>query len=650
MLIANSVEAEEPTPKAKLLRKPVINVIESSASRDAVKLEQQGHRVWQPAIADITDWKQLSKPLRNTRFSKFVIDVKTGKIYFFDVNVFTLHIDFVMDYLLKQARTPENVKAYNQNYSTEKPQFILGYLTHYPKQKAWTFSFWEGDKITKKMVLSTADALKKAFKVAPLKFRPDSPYQEHLAKQLKSKKVPVIYNADLYQAMPYQAFNSGEAIGKLNIVEASNKIESLQFSQHEVVILQQSYPDISPVSGIVTTQFSTPLSHVNLRANAWGIPNASLKTAVKDYAHLNGKWVKLVVTEKQLTLVEATDKEVQTKQKLASQQKKVEMPDANLSSTELAMLKDISLSDVRTYGAKTAHLGEMVQAELPVPNGFGIPFHYYQEHMQTHGLDQLVMAILNDARFNDLGWRKQQLRQLQKKINQAPINKASLSAILQQWQARLGGASVFVRSSTNAEDLPNFNGAGLYDTVPNVQSELALEAAVKKVWASLWNLRAVNERAYFGIPQTKVYAAVLIQKGLNASASGVLLTTDIWAHERNVFTINAKRGLGIRVVNGQKIAEQVLYDVNNHGTRIISRSDENSMLVFDADGGIKEVSVPKGVAIINEQSAKNLGSLALKVADLFPQYTVLDIEWLFVKDKNGQDQAWLVQARPYIDK
>jgi phosphoenolpyruvate synthase/pyruvate phosphate dikinase len=207
---------------------------------------------------------------------------------------------------------------------------------------------------------------------------------------------------------------------------------------------------------------------------------------------------------------------------------------------------------------------------------------------------------------------------------------------------------VFVRSSTNAEDLAGFNGAGLYDTVPNVTDNAALEAAIKQVWASLWNERAVNEREFFGIAQDQVYASVLIQTAVNANAAGVLLTTDIWGHQPRTFTINAKWGLGMRVVEGQKIAEQILYDTTNNGTRVISRSDETTMLVADKKGGIKAVKVPKTEAIISEQRAKNLSDLVLKVETLFPQYTVLDIEWVLEKDYLGRDKFWLVQSRPYV--
>jgi len=149
----------------------------------------QAARVWEPEVRDTATWARLSKLQRSSEYSKFVIDVKTNKIYFIDSHVFTLHADFVVDYLLKIPRTTENMRAYNQNYSAVKPQFILGYLTHYPNINGpdlWAFSFWEGDTITPKDIRRVYKRLQQTFTVAKLQFRPDSLAQEKVAAQLKT--------------------------------------------------------------------------------------------------------------------------------------------------------------------------------------------------------------------------------------------------------------------------------------------------------------------------------------------------------------------------------------------------------------------------------------------------------------------------------
>lgn len=632
-------------------------------------LPASSSRVWQPEVHDLATWQQLSKPMRDTEYSKFVIDLKTNKIYFVDSNVFTLHADFVVDYLQKIPRSRANMLAYNRNYSTQKPQYILGYLTHYPKlnlnnitQDLWTYSFWEGDTITAKDISRAHKRLQQTFTVAPLVFRPDSSAQEQEAKQLKPFKIATINNNQIYQALPYQAFNTGSAIGRLVIVSPSSKIENLSFNEYDIVLLQSSYPDISPVAGVITTQFSTPLSHVNLRASAWGIPNATIKNAVQEFKKLDGKQVAYEVTEAGYTMREATADEVAQHQKAKLEKAKVVMPEADLSAAALLSLKEISAKDANKYGAKTSNLGEMVRAKLPmnvqdgfgvplnIPDGFGIPFSYYVVHIKNNQLEAIIQAMLANPKFmQDASWRKASLEALRLSITKAPIAPETLKKIAAQWQRQLGGKGVFVRSSTNAEDLKGFNGAGLYDTVPNVKDEKALEAAIKQVWASVWNLRAVEERAHFGIPHDQVYPAVLIQTAVNAAAAGVLLTADIWGHQPTTYTMNAKWGLGMRVVEGQKVAEQILFDFSNDGTRVISRSDESTMLVASPQGGMVEKPVPKGEAILTEKRAKVLGVLAKRVTKIFNQVDVLDIEWV-LETKDGKDVFWLVQARPYVVK
>ena len=626
-------------------------------------------RVWQPQVNDLATWQQLSKPSRDFEFSKFVIDIKSNKIYFVDSNVFTLHADFVVDYLQKIPRTPENMRRYNQNYSTVKPQFILGYITHYPQIKEgtssahnglWTFSFWEGDTITPKDIRRAYKRLQQTFKLAPLVFRPDSSAQEKVAKQLKPYKIATINNNQIYKSFPYQAFNTGSAIGRLVIVPPTTKVENLSFVKDDIVLLQSSYPDISPISGVITTQFSTPLSHVNLRAGAWGIPNATIINAVNAFKNLDGKLVFYEVTEAGYTMREATADELAVHAKAKVEKTKVVMPEADLRTTALLPLNQIKASDATKYGAKTANLGEMVRAKLPlnvedgfgiplnIPDGFGIPFSYYLAHIKQQKIDEKIAAILNDPKFkNDAAWRKTSLNGLRQAIINAPIAPEEFKKITTQWRTQLAGKAVFARSSTNAEDLKGFNGAGLYDTVPNVKDEAALEAAIKQVWASVWNLRAVEERAHFGIQHEQVYPAVLIQTAVNAAAAGVLLTTDIWGHQADTYTINAKWGLGMRVVEGQKVAEQILFDTSNDGTRVISRSDETTMLVASPKGGMVEKPVPKGEAILTEKRAKLLGTAAKRVTKIFKNTEVLDIEWV-LESKDGKDVIWLVQARPYV--
>lgn len=606
-------------------------------------------RAWVKTVPDAATWKAYSKVVGSDELGKCIIDVKTGDIYFFDVNLFNIHADFVLGVLLKQAWTHDNVVEYNKNYEREKPKFILCYLTHHLKIDKWSFSYWEGDKIGPDDVMKTAAKLDATFWQKKLPFRPDSPMQQKVAADVAKRGLKVITNDEIYKAAEFQAFTKGRTVGRLRVVPPGTPYESLSYGRHDIVLLQESYPDITPVAGILATQFSTPLSHVNLRAGAWGIPNAGDKKAFAKYGKLDGKVVYYEVTDTGMTLRIATADETKELEGKIANAKHVDLPQADLTNKRFAMLTRMRAKDVIAYGTKAANLGEIVTANLTdvrVPAGFGVPFYYYQQHIQQNHLDGKLDAMLADPRFKtDAAWRKLALEAFRKAIVDAPIDPHTLDMIYKRVRLSLGGKGVFVRSSTNSEDLPGFNGAGLYDTQPNIVGKKALGQALKEDWASLWNLRAVDEREAFGIDHRQVYFGVLVQVGVNASAAGVLVTKNLWdTTDDHSFTINAKFGLGMRVVEGQKVPEQIIFDPTNDGTKIISRTDDPVMLKFDEHGGIKEIPVPPGAGVIlNEERAKKLCTMVQKFVPVFGTLHALDVEWVL----EGED-VWIVQARPYV--
>jgi Pyruvate phosphate dikinase, AMP/ATP-binding domain len=606
-------------------------------------------RAWVKTIPDAATWKSYSKTVGSDELGKCIIDVKTDDIYFFDVNLFNIHADFVLGVLLKQPWTRDNIIEFNKNYDRQKPKFILCYLTHNLKVDKWTFSFWEGDKISGADVIRTKKKLDATFFHKDLLFRPDSPMQANVAAEVSKKGLRTITNDELYKSAELQAFNKGHAIGKLRVVPLGTPYDKLSYDRHDIVLLQESYPDITPVAGILATQFSTPLSHVNLRAGAWGIPNAGDKRARAKWGKYDGQVVYYEVTDTTITVRPATADEIKELETTIAHAKHVELPPARVEIRRLAMLSRMRARDVVIYGTKAANLGEIVSANLPdvrVPNGFGVPFYYYVQHMKQNGLDAKVDALLGDARFKtDAAWRKQALDELRNAIIAAPIDPATLDMIYKRVRLKLGGKGVFVRSSTNSEDLPGFNGAGLYDTQPNVLGKKQLGEALKQDWASLWNLRAVDEREAFGIDHKQAYFGVLVQVGVNASAAGVLVTKNLFdTTDEHGFTIDAKWGLGMRVVEGQKVPEQIIFDPTNDGTKIISRTDDPVMLKFDEHGGIQELPVPPGAGVIlDETRAKKLCNMVQKFQPVFTAGVPLDVEWVL----EGED-VWIVQARPFV--
>jgi hypothetical protein len=605
------------------------------------------HPPYVSEIRDAATFSAYAYPVETDEVGKFLIDLKSGRIFYFDVNLYRLHQDFVVRVILRRAMTPEERTEYFRNYGDDKPQYILGYVTHHRSAKRWTFSFWESDRIRAADVRRARETLLKTFFVQDIAFRPESNRQESLLAELAD--IPTVTSDTLYKQADYRPFNTGTAIGRLRIVPPGTPYESLLFDPEDIVVLQASYPDLPPVSGVLSTQFSTPLSHVNLRARAWGIPNATLKDAATRYAALDGQLVRLEVKGSTHSLRPATEKQIAAWRQAREAERKVLIPDADLTVRELRPLKKMRARDARIFGTKAANLGEILFARpkgVHVPDGFGIPFVFYVEHLKRHGLDTELEAMLSEPRFQEeAAWRRERLEKFRARIAEVPIDEALLTQLETQVREQLGGKGVFVRSSTNAEDLKGFNGAGLYDTVPNVVGREHLGAAVKKVWASLWNFHAVEERKRFGIDQRSVFSGVLVQTGVNATAAGVLVTKNLYdPRDNHTFTINAKRGLGLSVVGGVTVPEQVLYDIRYPGARVLSRSADATMLVFDEQGGIKEVPTGSASPVLSEDRARDLALAAAKLKKVFPDHGPLDVEWVLEGEK-----VWIVQSRPFID-
>ena len=614
--------------------------------------ELEEHRVFTSKISNYDQFMKYADMVSGERYTKFIVDLRTDQVFFFDVNVYPLHSDFVFAEIYRKEQTAEALADYMANYEEEKPEFLLAYLVHHVAQDIWAYAFWEGDEGRPEYVQKAYERLKDTFFAADkVHFRPDSPYQEEVAGALKN--VPVVTNDEIYSQTTWQLFNEGSRVGKLRVISdlTDEQVMQLTYNSEEVIILNEAIPDLTVVSGVISEEFSTPLSHVALRARSWGIPHIGLRNASTQFKHLDGEIVFFESTSDNYTLRKATKDEIAHWEEEKNKVREVVMPSLDLETKALAPLTEMRMSQLPAYGAKTSNLGEIVHANVPgcnVPPGFGVPIHYYAEHLKNNGLDKKVKKLLDSKKFrSDAAYRKGELEKLRKAILEADLDDDLLDeahAKAEVISAQGSGKGVFVRSSTNAEDLPGFNGAGLYDTVPFVQGKDNLEAAIKQVWSSVWNLRAYEEREHFGIDHAAVHGAVLIQTAMPATAAGVLVTANIYdRRDETTYTINAKRGVGMRVVEGHRVPEQILYDYAKRSVKILSRSDDDVMLVADEKGGVKEVKIPKGEVVLTHRRTANLSNMSRQLVEVFPKDHPLDIEWLFV-----EDELYIVQSRPFM--
>jgi phosphoenolpyruvate synthase/pyruvate phosphate dikinase len=176
-----------------------------------------------------------------------------------------------------------------------------------------------------------------------------------------------------------------------------------------------------------------------------------------------------------------------------------------------------------------------------------------------------------------------------------------------------------------------------------VRGDRELIEAIKVVWASLWNFEAYEAREQAGVDHSKVFMAVLVQEGVNAESAGVMITTDPYDREnRDATYISAKRGLGIRVVEGEKIAEQIIFRPQSNAVQVLTRSAEDSLLTFDDQGGVREIAITGERRVLTDAVIRRLARSAAQIKRIF-KGREQDIEWVY-----SDGQVYIVQSRPYI--
>lgn len=571
----------------------------------------------------------------------FVIDRKDeNKIYYVNSQKYRFHKDFLIgNYLvLKGENLHENV------YISENRRFIVGTIAWQKPVEHYTFEFWDGDMIPAAQIKLTSEIINKTF-FAPVAFKPNSIRHDELSANLGIKRISA---DEISKNQEYLALNTAKAVGRIHIIDKLD--DTVEIGYNEIVVLKELPPSLPPVAGIIVTKPSTPLSHINVLAKGWGIPNAYIKDADKLYKEFDTWWVEFetTLTEPKIKLA---DKEALDRWREAEIEKGkiIKAPPADLAVTKLATLRQIGKNDSIAYGAKAANLGEVINAKIPnitVPDGFSIPFYYYNEFMKANKFNEKIDEfVMNNDFVHNPRVRRQKLEEFRAEIKKGKFDPKLKADILRRWRVGLGGRGVFVRSSSNSEDMPNFSGAGLYTTVPNVKKAEDLIEAVKTVWASLWNFEAYEARERNFIKHQGAYMGVFVQVGVNMDNGGVMITKDPFDKEnKGAVYIAATRGHNILVVDNKKVPEQILYTPESNSVQVLTRSNQESVMSFDQNGGLKEMPISTDRRILTDLTARNLVKAALAIKELFGGEKDQDIEWGYMKGK-----IYILQSRPYIE-
>jgi hypothetical protein len=570
----------------------------------------------------------------------YAIDRKDGnKIYYINSKRYRFHKDFLNGTYLTLERGRE---FFENNYLKPNRRFILGTLAFQTPLNRWTFEYWEGDLIPAEQIKLTGETINRTF-YERVAFKPNSIKQDEASAGIAG--LERVSQSEIAAEQAYQPLNVARGLGRIHIIKKLDEHTEIGFN--EILVLDEVPVTLPPVAGIITSKPSTPLSHINLLAKSWGVPNAYVKNAAELLKEYDGWWVSFETKAGKYEIKRADNNALNEYQQRLKERRDIMTPRFDLSEKRLADLRQQRARMADAYGAKSANLGEVINARLrgiTVPDGFTIPIYYYDEFIKANELEKPIYEMVEEHRFvHDPAYRRERLAEMRARIQGAKVQEALRRAVLRRVHAEYAGKGLFVRSSTNAEDLPKFNGAGLYSTVPNVREDEKLIEAIKTVWASVWNFEAYEARERAGIDHMKVYPAVLIQEGINADSAGVMITTDPYddTNPAGIY-ISAKRGLGIKVVEGKRIAEQIIFSPRSQAVRVLTRSDEESLLTFDGEGGVKEIPISGERAVLTDATVRRLARAAASIKRVF-RGREQDIEWVFYGG-----QVYIVQSRPYI--
>jgi pyruvate,water dikinase len=319
------------------------------------------------------------------------------------------------------------------------------------------------------------------------------------------------------------------------------------------------------------------------------------------------------------------------------------------------------MRDVGRVGGKNASLGEMLQSlsglGVQVPGGFATTADAYREFLAHNGLAERINARLQALDVDDVADLQATGKAIREWIMEIPFTPAMESAIESAFAAaeKLYGSDVSwaVRSSATAEDLPDASFAGQQETYLNVSGIDGIKSAIHRVFASLFNDRAIAYRVHQGFAHDQVALSAGVQKMIRSDlgASGVMFTLDTESGFRDVVFITASFGLGEMVVQGAVNPDEFYVHkamlAAGHAAvlrRNLGTKAEKMVYAVTGDAPVQIVKVPPQEAryfCVNDSQVEALARMAVSIEQHYGR--PMDIEWAL----DGIDgELYVVQARP----
>ena len=307
-------------------------------------------------------------------------------------------------------------------------------------------------------------------------------------------------------------------------------------------------------------------------------------------------------------------------------------------------LADVDKNDIPLVGGKGANLGELLRAEIPVPDGFVVDARTFREFLEKTKIKDKVYSLLEGLNVEDTDKLDEVSKKVRELIEMTPIPEEIEREIKEAYRklCEEEGEEVYVavRSSATAEDLPDASFAGQQETYLNVRGEDEVVKKVKECWGSLFTPRAIYYRVQKGFRHEDVSIAVVVQKMVNSEKSGVMFTSHPVTGEKKCI-IEAVFGLGEAIVSGLVTPDTYVYDRVERKLLEV-KIGEKEFMITKQDGKTVKVKLDPNKAkerVLTDDEIEKLVALGELIEEHYgkPQ----DVEWAIEKGR-----IYIVQSRP----